>query len=138
MAASMRVMSHVWRAAEARKAPGRYRRRIGVPVHLKRCSNEGIHCILTSKLTENTVRAQAAIPASKEDVGTSTDVFIHSNFASERVNALNPSALDSRNQCWVRIQRKVFADFSAKPERLSKGREKKFNGSRVETNSVIE
>jgi hypothetical protein len=58
--------------------------------------------------------------------------------AAMRVNALNPSALDSRNQCWVRIQRKVFADFSAKPERLSKDREKKFNGSRAETNSVIE
>src|SRR5271154_7133396 len=138
MAASMRVMSHIRRASEACKASGRYRRGIGIPVHLKRCSNEGIHGVLTSKLTKNTVRPQAAIPAGEEDVGTSTDVFIHSDFASERVNALNPSALDSRNKCGVRIQRKVFADFSAKPERLPIGRQKKFNGSRVETNSVIE
>src|SRR5271154_3350413 len=104
MAASMRVMSHIRRSSEPCKPPGRHRRGIGIPVHLKRCSNEGIHGVLTSKLTENTVRPQAAIPASEEDVGASTDVFIHSNFASERVNALNPSALDSRNQCGVRIQ----------------------------------
>src|SRR5580658_5029176 len=129
MAASMRVMSHIRRASKAGKTSGRHCGGIGVPVHLKRCSNEGIHGVLTSKLTKNTIRAQAAIPAGEEDVGASTDVFIHSDFASERVNALNPSALDSRNQCGVRIQRKVFADFSAKPERLSIGREKKFNGS---------
>src|SRR5580704_18264771 len=138
MAAAMRVMSHIRRASEACKASGRDRRGIGIPVHLKRCSNEGIYGVLTSKLAKNTVRPQAAIPASEEDVGASTDVFIHFDFASELVNALNPSALDSRNQCRVRIQREMFADFSAKPERLSKGREKKFNGSRVETNSVIE
>src|ERR1700734_3068899 len=129
MAASMRVMPHIRRASEAGKTSDRYRRGIGIPVHLKCCSDEGIHGVLTSKLTENTVRPQAAIPASEEDVGASTDVFIHSDFASERVNALNPTALDSRNQCRVRIQRKVFTDFSAKPERLSIGREKKLNGS---------
>jgi hypothetical protein len=138
MAASMRIVSHIRCASEACKASGRHGRGIGVAIHLKRCSNEGIHGVLTSKLTENTVRPQAAIPASEEDVGASTDVFIHSDFASERVNALNPSALDSRNQRGVRIQRKVLADFSPKPERLSIGGEKKFNGSRVETNSVIE
>src|SRR5258705_3167790 len=138
MAASMRVMSHIRRASEACKASARYRRGIGIPIHLKRCSDEGIHGVLTSKLTKNTVRSQAAIPASEEDVGASTDVFIHSYFASERVNALDPSTLDSRNQCGVRIQRKVFADLSAKPERLAIGREKKFNGSRVKANSVIE
>jgi hypothetical protein len=32
----------------------------------------------------------------------------------------------------------MLADFSTKPEGLAIGREKKFNGSRVETNSVIE
>src|SRR5580698_1959574 len=133
MAASMRVMPHIRRASEACKPPRRHRRGIGIPVHLKRCSNESIHGVLTGKLTENTVRPQAAIPASEEDVGASTDVFIHSYFASERVNALNPSTLDSRNQCGVGIQRKVFADLSAKPERLSISWEKKFNGSRVET-----
>src|ERR1700722_8245072 len=138
MAASMRVMPHIRRASEACKPSGRNRRGIGIAIHLKRCSNKGIHGVLTSKLTENTVRAQAAITASEEDIGASTDVFIHSNFASERVNALNPSALDSRNQCGVRIQRKVFADFSAKPKRLPVGGKKKFNGSRVEANSVIE
>src|SRR3984957_17286381 len=138
MAASMRVMPHIRRASEACKPSSRHRRGIGIPVHLQRCSNEGIHGVLTSKLTENTVRPQAAIPASEEDVGASTDVFIHSDFASERGNALNPSALDSRNQFGVRVQRKVLADFSAKPEGFSIGREKKFNGSRVEANSVIE
>src|ERR1700722_18791614 len=134
MAASMRVMPHIRRASEARKTSDRYRGGVGVAIHLQRCSNEGIHGVLTSKLTKNTVRPQAAVPASEEDVGASTDVFIHSDFASERVNALNPSALDRRNQCRVRIQRKVFADLSTKPEGLSVGREKKFNGSRVETN----
>src|SRR3981189_1348599 len=138
MAASMRVMPHIRGASEAGKPSGRHCRGIGITIHLKRRSNEGIHGVLTSKLTENTVRPQAAIAASEEDVGASTDVFIHSDFASERVNALNPSALDSRNQCGVRIQRKMLADLSAKPERLSIGGEKKFNGSRVETNSVIE
>src|ERR1700733_3619306 len=138
MASSMRVMSHIRRASEACKASGRYRRGIGISVHLKRCSNEGLHGVLTSKLTKNTVRPQATIPTSEEDVGASTDVFIHSDFASERVNALSPSALDSRNQCGVRVQRKVLADFSAKPKRLPIGREKKFNSSRVETNSMIE
>src|ERR1700722_18512088 len=103
MVASMRVMPHIRRASEACKPPSRNRREIGIPVHLPRCPNEGIHGVLTSKLTENTVRPQAAIPASEEDVGASTDVFIHSNFAPERVNALNPSALDSRNQCGVRV-----------------------------------
>src|SRR5580704_15141311 len=138
MTASMGIMSHIRRTSEAGKASGRYRGGIGVPVHLKRCSNEGIHGVLTSELTKNTIRPQAAIPASEEYVGTSSDVFIHPNFAPERVNALNPSAFDSRNQGGMRIQRKVLADFSAKPERLSVGREKKFNGSRIETNSVIE
>src|ERR1700744_5164406 len=114
----MRVMSHIRRASEACKASGRNRRGIGILVHLKRCSNEGIHGVLNSQLTKDKNRPHAAIPASEEDVGTSTDVVIHSDFASEGVNALNPSALDSRNQCWVRIQRKVFADFSAEPERL--------------------
>src|ERR1700735_4920359 len=138
MAASMRVMPHIRRASEACKPSSRHRRGIGIPVHLQRCANEGIHGVLTGKLTENTVRPQAAIPASEEDVGASTDVFIHSDFASERVNALNPSALDSWNQCGVRIQCEMHADLSAKSERLSIGREKKFNRSRVETNSVIE
>src|ERR1700722_10241029 len=138
MAASMRIMPHIRRASEPCKASGRYRRGIGIPVHLKRCSNEGIHGVLTSKLAKNTVRPQAAIAASEEDVGASTDVFIHSDFASERVNTLNPPALDSRNQCGVRIQRKMLADLSAKPERLSVCRKKKFNSSRVETDSVIE
>src|ERR1700722_18712311 len=138
MAASMRIMPHIRRASEPCKASGRYRRGIGIPVHLKRCSNEGIHGVLTSKLTKNTVRPQAAIPASEEDVGASTDVFIHSDLTSERVNALNPSALDSRYQCGVRIQREMFAYFSTKSERLSIGREKKLNRGGVETNSVIE
>src|ERR1700722_11478198 len=138
MAASMGVMSHIRRASETCKPSGRYRRGIGIPVHLKRCSNEGIHGVLTRKLTQNAVRAQAAITASEEDIGASTDVFIHSDLASKRVNALNPSALDSRNQGGVWIQRKMFADLSAKTEGLSVGREKKFNGSGVETNSVIE
>src|SRR5271170_7556534 len=138
MAASMRVVPHIRRASEPCKPSGRHRRGIGITVHLKRCSDKGIHGVLTSKLTENTVRAQATVTASEEDIGASTDVFIHADLASERVNALNPSALDSRNQCGVWIQRKVFADFSAKPERLPIGRQKKFNGSRVETNSVIE
>src|SRR5271170_5197106 len=97
MAASMRVMTHIRRPSEACKASGCYRRGIGITIHLKRCSNKGIHGVLTCKLTQNTVRAQAAITASEEDIGASTDVFIHSNFASERVNALNPTALDSRN-----------------------------------------
>src|ERR1700735_2485626 len=138
MAASMRVMPHIRRASEPCKPSGRHRRGIGIPIHLKRCSNEGIHGVLTSKLTENTVRPEAAIPASEEDVRASTDVFIHSDFASARVNALNPSALNSGNKCRVRIQRKVFADFSAKPERLSIGREKKFNSSRVEADPMIQ
>src|ERR1700722_2269043 len=138
MAASMRVMPHIGRASEPCKPSGRHRRGIGITIHLKRCSDKGIHGVLTRKLTQNTVRAQAAITASEEDIRASTDVFVHSDFASERVNALNPSALDSWNQCRVRIQRKVFADLSAKPERLSIGREKKFNRGRVETNSVIE
>src|ERR1700723_1710497 len=138
MAASMRVMPHIGRASEPRKPSGRHRRRIGIAIHLKRCSDKGIHGVLPSKLTENTVRTQAAITASEEDIGASTDVFIHSDFASERVNALNPSALDSWNQCGVRIQCEMHADLSAKSERLSIGREKKFNRSRVETNSVIE
>src|SRR5271154_4701484 len=102
MAASMRVMSHIRRSSEPCKPPGRYRRGIGITIHLKRCSNEGIHGVLTSKLTENTVRSQAAIPASEEDVGASTDVFIHSDFASERMNTLDPSAFDSWNQSGVR------------------------------------
>src|ERR1700721_453551 len=136
MTASMRGMPHIRRAPEPCKPSGRHRRGIGIPVHLKRCSNEGIHGVLTRKMKKNTVRPQAAIPAGKEDVGTSTDVFIHSDFASERVNALNPSAFDSGNQCGMRIQRKVFANFSAKTERLSIGRVKKFNGSGGETNSV--
>src|SRR3984957_8866243 len=138
MAASMWVMPHIWRASEPCKPSGRHRRGISITIHLKRCSNKSIHGVLTGKLTQNTVRAQAAITASEEDIGASTDIFIHSNFASERVNALNPSALDSRNQCGMRIQRKMFADFSAKPKRLPVGGKKKFNGSRVEANSVIE
>src|ERR1700756_4520059 len=116
MAASMRVMPHIRRASEACKPSGRHRRGIGITIHLQRGSDKSVNCVLTSKLTENTVRPQAAIAASKEDVGASTDVFIHSDFASERVNALNPSALDSRNQGGVRIQRKMLADLSAKPE----------------------
>src|SRR5712672_2333663 len=105
MAASMRVVPRIRRASEPCKPSGRDRRGVGIPVHLKRCSNEGIHGVLTRKLTENTVRPQAANPASEEDVGASTYVFIHSHFASERVNALNPSALDGRNKRGVRIQR---------------------------------
>src|SRR5271155_6072403 len=113
MAASMRVVPHIRRASKACKASGRHGRGIGVSIHLKRCSNEGIHGVLTCELTENTVGPQAAIPASEEDVGAGADVFIHSDFASERVNALNPSTLDSGNQCGVRIERKMLADFSA-------------------------
>src|ERR1700733_2526055 len=138
MATSMRVMPHIWRASEPCKPSGRHRRGIGITIHLKRCSNKGIHSILACKLTQNTVRAKTAIPAGEEDIWPRTNIFVHSNFAAEGVNALNPAALDCGNQCWVRIQRKMFADLSAKSERLSVGREKKFNGSGVETNSVIE
>src|ERR1700733_811347 len=138
MTASMGVMPHIWRASEPCKPSCRHRRGISITIHLKRCSDKGVHGILTRKVTENTVRALAAISAIEEDIGASADVFIHSNFASERMNALNPATLNRWNQCGVRIQRKMFADLSAKSESLSIGREKKFNRSCVETNSVIE
>src|ERR1700678_2474463 len=98
MTAPVGIMSHIRRASEASKPAGRHCGGIGVPVHLKGCSNERIHGVLTSELTKNTIRPQAAVPASEEDVRAGTDVFIHSDFASKRMNALNPSALDGRNQ----------------------------------------
>src|SRR5258708_28498688 len=99
MAASMRVMPHIRRAAKACKPSGRYRRGIGITIHLKRCSNEGIHSILASKLTENTVRPQAAIPAGEENVGAGPDVFIHSHLPFPSLNDSNPSPLDRPNHC---------------------------------------
>src|ERR1700761_2170292 len=134
----MRVMSHIRCASETRKPSGRYRRGIGITVHLKCRPNKGVHGVLTGKLTKNAVGPQTAIPSGEENIGASTNVFIHSDLASERMNALNPSALDSWNECGEWIQRKMLADLSTEPERLSIGWKKKFDGGRVETDSVIE
>src|SRR5580704_9482130 len=138
MAASMRVMPHIRRASEACKASSRYRRGIGISIHLKRCSNEGIHSVLTSKLKENTVRPQAAVAASKEDIGAGANILVHAHFASEGMNALHPAALDRGNQRRVRVERPVFADFPAQSERLAICGQQKLDGRGIKADAMVE
>src|SRR5258705_13790090 len=108
----MRVTSHVRRTAEAGQTPSRYCGRVGIAVHLKSCSDECIHGILSCQLAKDPVGSEAAVAASEEDVRTSTNVFIHPHFATKRMDALDPTALDGRNQRWVGVQSPVFADLS--------------------------
>src|ERR1700723_2520705 len=116
MAASMRVMPHIRRASEACKTSDRYRRGVGVAIHLQCGPDKGVHSILACKLTENAIRTKTAVPAGEEDIWPRTNIFVHSNFAAEGVNALNPAALNCRNQCWVWVECPVLADLASKPQ----------------------
>src|SRR5580700_8917515 len=118
MAASVRVMPHIRSASKACKTSSRYRGGVGVAIHLQCGPDKGVHSILACKLTENAIRAKTAIPACEEDIGASTDVFIHSDFASKRMNALNPAALNRGNQRRVWIECPMFTDLASKSQRL--------------------
>jgi hypothetical protein len=135
---AMRVVSHVWRAAKPSESPSCHSRRVCLGIHLQRRTNKSIDCILSRKLTEHPVRTEAAISSGKKDIWTCRDVLIHSNFAAETVNAFDPAAFDCGDHCRVRVQRPVFADLSAQPKRLPIRRQKKFNGRRIEANSMIQ
>src|ERR1700733_1123113 len=116
MAASMRVMPHIRRASKACKTSGRYRGGVGVAIHLQCGPDKGVHSILTSELTENTIRAKTAVPAGEEDIWPLTNIFVHPNLATEGVNALNPAAFNCRNQCWVGVECPVLADLASKSQ----------------------
>src|SRR6266478_2273040 len=134
----MRVVSHVWRAAESCKTPSCHRRRVCVGIHLQRRPDKSIDCILAGELTQDAVRSEAAISSGKEDIRACRDILIHSNFAAETVNTFDPAALDRGDHCRMGVERPVFADLSAQSKRLSIGRQKKFDGRGIEPNSVIQ
>src|SRR5258707_5717700 len=114
----MRITSHVWRAAEASQTPRRYCGRVSIAIHLKGCSDECIHGILSCQLAEDTIGAETAVAPREKDIWTSTDIFIHPHFTTEGVDALDPTALDGWNQRWMGVQSPVFADLSAESQRL--------------------
>src|ERR1700751_3381627 len=134
----MWVVSHVWCAAESCKTPRCHRRRVRVGIHLQRRPDKSIDCILPGELTQDAVRTEAAILSGKEDIRACRDILIHSNFATETVNAFDPAAFDCGDHCRMRVERPVFADLSAQSKRLSIGRQKKFDGCSIEANSVIQ
>src|SRR6266404_8445774 len=135
---AMRVVSHIWRAAEARETPSCHCRRVCVGIHLQRGTDKSIDRILSRELTQNPVRTEAAISSRKENIRACRDILIHSNFAAETVNAFDPATFDCGNHCRVWIERPVFTDLSAQSKRLPIGRQKKFNGRSIEANSVIQ
>src|SRR6267378_762346 len=112
----MRVVSHVWRAAESCKTPSCHRRRVCVGIHLQRRPDKSIDCILAGELTQDAVRTEAAISSGKEDIRACRDILIHSNFAAETVNAFDPTALDRGDHRGVWIERPVFANLSPQAE----------------------
>src|SRR6266478_6871663 len=117
----MRVVSHVWRAAESCKTPHCHRRRVCIGIHLQGRTDKPIDCILSCKLAQNPVRTEAAISSGKEDIRACRDILIHSDFAAETMNAFDPATFDCGNHCRVRVECPVFADLAAQTERLTIG-----------------
>jgi hypothetical protein len=109
------IVAHVGCSSKSRETAGGYSRGIRVAIHLQSGSDESVDRVLAGKLAQNAVGAQAAIATGEENVGAPANIFVHADFASEGVDGLYPSALDSGDQRRVRIERPVFADFLRRP-----------------------
>ena len=66
--------------------------------------------------------AQLAVAAGEEYVGPLGDVPFHPDLAAKAVHALDPAALDRRDQGWMRVERPVTTDFPLEPKGLAVGR----------------
>src|SRR3979411_358220 len=54
------------------------------------------------------------------------------------MNALDPPALDRRNQGWMRVECPVHAGLSAQPKRFSIGRKKQLDGRSIKADPEVE
>src|ERR1700723_1740101 len=115
----MRIVSHVWRAPKACQPSDCDRRRVGIGIHLQRRTDKPIDRVLSGKLAQNAVRAQATIPSGKKDIRACRYILIHPDFTAEGMDALDPSTFDCRDECRMRVQRPVLADLPTETERLS-------------------
>ena len=53
------------------------------------------------------------------------------------MNALDPTALNGRNERGMRVEGPVFTDFAAKTERFAVRRQQQFDGGGIETDAVV-
>ena len=138
MAASVRVVSHVRRTAEARYPPFRHGRGIGRAVELQGRADEHIDGVLARHLAKRAVRAHGAVDAGEEYVGPCGDIVFHAQFPAEAVDGFDPARFDGGNQGRMRIQRPVLADFPFQAELFAIGRQQQFDGGGVESDAVVE
>src|SRR5437879_5131866 len=54
------------------------------------------------------------------------------------MNALDPTALNGRNERGMRVQDAVFTDFAVEAERFAIRRQQQFDGGGIETDAVVE
>src|ERR1700691_5825595 len=106
-------MPHVGGTSESGNSTNSDSRRVRIGIHLQCGTDKAINRILSCKLTQNAVRTEALIPSGKVEVRARCDVVIHSNYASETMNAMHPATFDASDHCRVGIQRPVFGDVSS-------------------------
>ena len=116
MPPSVGIVAHVRCASKAGEPSGCDRGGVRIAIHLQRRPDERIDRVLSGKLAEHTVGAQAAVPPGEENIGARADVVVHAHLAAERVDALHPATFDGRYQSGVRVEREVFADLAAKSQ----------------------
>jgi hypothetical protein len=138
VATTMRIAAHVRRAAEAGDASARRGRRIALRVHLQRGADKKIGRVKPGHLAVRSIGAKRSIRSGEKNIRPRGDITFHADFAAETVHAFHPAGFDGGNECWMRIQRPVRANFSAKSQLLSVCRKQQFNGGGVETDAVIQ
>ncbi len=138
MAPPMRIMTHVGRTAEAGQPAERDGGGIRIRIHLQGRANEQVDSILTGQLAQHAVGAQAAVMPDEERRRPRTYVFLHADLAAEAVHALDPAALNGRDQRRMRIQRPVTADLALSPRLAPYVGSKQLDCRGIEADSVIE
>ena len=138
MTTTVRVVTHVWRAAETRKTAAGHGGGVGVAINLQGGADKHIYRVLASQLAEGAVRTHRAVGTGKEDVWAGADILFHPQLAAEAVHAFYPAALNCRNQRWMRVQGPVLTDFAFQTELFTVGWQQQFNRRGVEADTVVQ
>ena len=134
----MRVVPHVRRTTETGEPSLGHGRGVGVCVELERRPDEHVDRVLARELAQHAIRPQAAIASCEVDVRSGRDVALHAGLATERMDRLDPSRLDRRDQRRVRVERPPLADLAPEAELLPVGRQDQLYGGRIEANPMVQ
>ena len=102
------IAAQVGRTAEAGEPPLRDGRGVSRGVHLQSESDEQVARVLAGELRQHAVRPQGAVVPGEEHVRASADVVAHPDLAAEADDALDPAALDRRDERGMRIRTRAI------------------------------